>query len=44
MEHANTEIAQLELVANEANDVQLQQLADLQFAFIGGGAAEVSFQ
>ena len=44
MEYAKTEIAQLELIVNEAADVQLHELTDLQLAFVGGGGGEVSFQ
>jgi hypothetical protein len=43
MEHANIEIVKLESAVNEATDIQLRELNDLQLAIIGGGTGEVVF-
>jgi hypothetical protein len=43
MEHAKTEIEQLELTVNDATSVQLRELMDLQLAVVGGGGGEVAF-
>ena len=43
MEHANSEIEQLELTVNNATDAQLRELMDLQLAIVGGGGGEVAF-
>jgi hypothetical protein len=42
MEQNKIENAQLETAMNEAGDVQLRELNNLQLAFIGGGTGEVA--
>jgi hypothetical protein len=40
MEHTNAEVAQIQEIMLEANEVKLRELADLQLAYQGGGMAD----
>lgn len=40
MEQSKLEIAEIQVALARAVDVQMQELADLQLAFVGGGCAD----
>jgi hypothetical protein len=42
MEHTKIEVAFVECVVSEAIEDSLHQLTDLQLAFVGGGAGDVT--
>ena len=43
MEYTNIEAVQLEIAIEQANEVELRELSDLQMAIVGGGGGEVAF-
>jgi hypothetical protein len=43
MGHMNIEAVQLQIATEQANEVELRELSDLQMAIVGGGGGEVAF-